>query len=80
MILEAQVLLIIYDNPLWDGAGCGPDNTCCSLNNPPWFLKQLPSNTTDDIKMRMCRDQVFEPRIGIIDEDIPIEVIELYIR
>ena len=23
------------DNPLWDGAGCGPQSTCCSFNNPP---------------------------------------------
>ena len=45
------------DDPLWDGAGCGPANTCCSLNHPPWFLKQLPSTTADDIEMRMCRDQ-----------------------
>ena len=57
-----------------------PTPACCSLNNPPWFLKQLPSNITDDIEMRMCRDQVFEPSIGNIDEDTPIEVIELYIR
>ena len=62
------------DNPLWDGAGCGPDNTCCSLNNPPWFLKQLPSTTTDDIEMRMCFDQEF------FDEDVPIEIIELYVQ
>ena len=62
------------DDPLWDGAGCGPANTCCSLNNPPWFLKQLPSTTTDDIEMRMCFDQEF------VDEDIPIEIIELYVR
>ena len=62
------------DDPLWDGAGCGPANTCCSLNNPPWFLKQLPSNTTDDIEMRMCRDQLS------YDEDTPIEIIELYVR
>ena len=67
------------EDPLWDGAGCGPANTCCSLNNPPWFLKQLPSTTTDDIEMRMCRDQLFEPGINI-DEDTPIEIIELYIR
>ena len=39
------------DDPPWDGAGCGPSNTCCSLNDPPWFLKQLPSVTTDDIEM-----------------------------
>ena len=36
------------DNPLWEGAGCGPLNTCCSFNNPPWFYKQLPQHTTDD--------------------------------
>ena len=68
------------DDPLWDGAGCGPTNTCCSLNNPPWFLKQLPSTTTDDIEMRMCRDQLLDPSNNVIDEDTPIEVIELYIR
>ena len=67
---------ILYpDDPLWDGAGCGSANTCCSLNNPPWFLKQLPSNTTNDIEMRMCHDHP-----GCIDEDTPIEVLELYIR
>jgi hypothetical protein len=66
------------EDPLWDGAGCGPANTCCSLNNPPWFLKQLPSTTTDDIEMRMCRDHY--PHLGRIDEDTPIEVLELYIH
>ena len=49
--------MFFLDDPLWDGAGCGPANTCCSLNNPPWFLKQLPAATTDDIEMRLCRDQ-----------------------
>ena len=73
---------ILYpDDPLWDGAGCGPTNTCCSLNNPPWFLKQLPSNTTDDIEMRMCSDHPSSyTGGGRIDEDTPIEVLELYIR
>ena len=66
------------DDPLWDGAGCGVNNTCCSLNNPPWFLKQLPSNTTDDIEMRMCRDNPLHN--GSIDEGTPIEVLELYIH
>ena len=22
------------DDPLWDGAGCGPSSTCCTFNNP----------------------------------------------
>ena len=34
------------NDPLWDGAGCGPLNTCCSLNNPP-----------DDIEMRLYSDE-----------------------
>ena len=62
------------DDPLWDGAGCGPLNTCCSFNNPPWFLKQLPQPTTDDIEMRVCRDQL------VNDENVAIEVIEIYIQ
>ena len=62
------------DDPLWDGAGCGPANTCCSLNNPPWFLKQLPSTTTGNVEMRICRDQISTT------EDILVETIELFIQ
>ena len=62
------------NNPLWDGAGCGPLNTCCSLNNPPWFYKQLPQHTSDDIEMRLCSDE------GSNNEDTPIEIINLYIQ
>ena len=42
------------DDPLWDGAGCGPKNTCCTFNNPPWFYKKLLVPTRDDIDMRVC--------------------------
>ena len=66
---------ILYgDDPLWDGAGCGPLNTCCTLNNPPWFCKQLPQPTTDDIEMRVCRDE------DASNEDIAIEMVEIYIQ
>ena len=60
------------DDPLWDGAGCGPRNSCCSFNNPPWFYKQLPQLTTDDIEMRACRSEA--------GEDIAIETVEIYIQ
>ena len=30
-----------YHDPLWDGAGCGGSSTCCSFNNPPWFMRDL---------------------------------------
>ena len=67
--------LIFYpDDPLWDGEGCGPLSTCCSFNNPPWFSKQLPSPTTDDIEMRLCADQNRD------DEDITFEQVELYVQ
>ncbi len=62
------------DDPLWDGQGCGGTSTCCEFNNPPWFCKQLPQPTTDDIELRICSDQ------DIDDEETPIEIIEMYIR
>ena len=62
------------DDPLWDGAGCGPLSTCCSFNDPPWFYKQLPQHTTDDIDMRVCRDQVAS------NEDIALEMVDVFIQ
>ena len=49
---------IQVSDPLWDGEGCGPTNTCCydpeRKVNPPWFVKTLSSPTSDDIEMRLC--------------------------
>ena len=72
---ENNVQYIFYPNdPLWDGQGCGRLNTCCSFNNPPWFMKELPSPTRDNIEMRLCADQ------SRSDEDITFESIELYVQ
>ena len=72
---EERVQVTFYgDDPLWDGAGCGPLNTCCSFNTPPWFYKQLPQPTTDDIEMRVCRD------FFLNNEDIAIEIVEVYVQ
>ena len=60
--------------PLWDGGDCPSTSTCCTFNNPPWFCKQLSQNTTDDIEVRVCADQ------STGDEDLQIEVIELYVQ
>ena len=57
---------------LWDGDGCSASSTCCSFNNPPYFTKELPSPTTDDIEARLCNDYTYE--------DTPIELIELYVQ
>jgi phage gp36-like protein len=61
-------------DPLWDGAGCRPLNTCCSFNNPPWFYKQLPQPTTDDVEMRVCRNSPSH------NEDVAIESVEIYVQ
>ena len=72
---EESVRFVLYeDDPLWDGNGCGPLNSCCMFNNPPWFLKELPASSSDDIEMRMCRDA------GSANENVPLEIIELYVR
>ena len=61
-------------DPLWDGEGCGTRSTCCSFNTPPWFYKQLPQSTTDDIEMRVCRNE------DASNEDIAIEMVEIYVQ
>ena len=60
--------------PLWDGAGCDPLNTCCNFNNPPWFYKELPEPTTDDIEMRVCSDE------NRVNEDIAIQSFDIYVQ
>ena len=71
---RSQPGVFYNEDPLWDGAGCGPLNTCCSFNNPPWFHKLLPQLTTDDIEMRVCKSY------NRNDEDIAIETIELLVQ
>ena len=60
-------------NIFWDGVGCDSTSTCCTFNNPPWFCKNLPQPTTDDIELRLCGDQ------STGDEDTPIEEVEIYV-
>ena len=66
-----------FADPLWDGEGCGNNNTCCSFPGsgvtPPWFVKDLPYSTTDNIEMRLCQSING-------DGSTPIEVVELYVQ
>ena len=59
------------DDPLWDGQNCIATSTCCSFNNPPYFTKQLPSPTTNDVEARLCD---YDGHIS------PVEFIELYVQ
>ena len=75
---SAPASTLITNDPLWDGQGCGAAS-CCELSyppgvTPPWFCKQLPQATTDNIEVRLCGGE------GTADEDTPVELIELYIN
>ena len=61
-------------DPLWDGAGCLPENSCCYDAGLPWFFRQFPVNTTGDIEVRICYDQVFA------DEGVAVEQLQLYVQ
>ena len=65
------------DDPLWDGKDCGPYSSCCTFNNPPWFCKQLPEASTEDIEVRLLA--AASPS-NLEQEDTPVELIELYIQ
>ena len=60
------------DDPLWDGQGCDTSSTCCSFNTPPYFTKQFPTPTTDNIEARICQYDT--------GDDSPVELIELYVQ
>ena len=63
----------LSDNPLWDDQQC--EGTCCTgTNSPPWFSVQIPAPTTDPIEVSICCDQ------STSDEDVPIELIEIYVQ
>ena len=64
-------------DPLWDGEGCGSNNTCCydpqREVNPPWFVKTLSSPTSDNIEMRLCHHH--NNHGGTL-----IEIVEFYVQ
>ena len=59
---------------LWDGEDCLPSSTCCSQHNPPYFTKQLPTSTTDDIEARICQYNSFPIA------NLAVELVELYVQ
>ena len=61
-------------DPLWDGEGCLPRSSCCSRRNPPYFTKDLPAPTTDNIEARICLNE------RQYDENVAIELVELYVQ
>ena len=70
---NAVPYIYFTNDPLWDGSGC-VRGSCCQFNSPPWFCKDLPEYTTEDIELRLCLNE------GVGNEDTPIEVVELYVQ
>ena len=65
-------LSVLYSSdPLWDGAQCESEGSCCST--APWFTVDLVNPTSDDIEVRICAD-------ADDSEDTPIHLLELYIQ
>ena len=63
-----------FNDTLWDGEDCLPSSTCCSQHNPPYFTKQLPTPTADDIETRICLRPSFD------NTNIAVELLELYVQ
>ena len=59
---------------LWDGQVCEGGGSCCQLNNPPWFTKNLTTPTTDGIELRLC--QYNDKTVS----DVALELLELYVQ
>ena len=62
------------NDTLWDGEDCLPSSTCCSQCNPPYFIRQLPSSTTDDIEARICL------HVSLYYSNLAVELVEIYVK
>ena len=67
---------VLYPNDsLWDGQQClGLEGPCCTSPNLPWFYKPLGNVSNNDIEVRSC------VRYGVSNEDIPFDIMELYVK
>lgn len=66
--------VLYIDDPLWDGEGCPANSSCCQVNRPPWFCKDLGGVFRNDFEIRLCGDE------DRGNEDVPLELIELYVQ
>ena len=75
-LLRKPWAFVLYsDDVLWDGERCDANEApCCNRPLLPWFCKELPEPTSDDLEVRICADEVLK------NEDVPIEEIELYVQ
>lgn len=58
---------------LWDGVGCRYSGNCAQ-SGQPWFCRQFPVRTTDNIELRVCRNE------DRGNENVGVEQLELYVN
>ena len=66
--------VLYVDDALWDGEDCPENSSCCQLNNPPWFCRDLGSEFRNDFEVRLCGNEARR------NEDFALEIIELYVQ
>ena len=60
---------------LWSGKECGGGGwSCCQHRDLPWFCKELPEPTTQDLEVRFCIDE------GTENENVYVEMIQLLVQ
>ena len=79
---ETAIVSGIYEeqlytsDPLWDGQGCGSEETaCCNATGIPWFHRDYGNTTTTDyVELRVCGDE------RTSNEDTPVTYYEIYVK
>jgi len=66
--------VLLTDDPVWDGKGCHDENSCCSEPNLPWFYRQIPLTSNNNLEARICRDQPYA------DEGVLVKEIKLFVQ
>ena len=70
----SPVISDVYTGFVWDGEGCFNNSSRCSDPSLPWFYRQLPLTTGDDVETRICHDQ------STRDEDVLIREFQLFVQ
>ena len=63
-----------HEDPLCDGYGCNPGNSCCAQAGMPWFCWTLPQEVNEDIDLHLCSEE------GILGEETYAELLELSVQ
>ena len=61
-----------YSDALWDGKNCFGESECCAFNHPPYFVKDLGSQTSGNIVAGICTQENYG--------NVAIQLLEIYVQ